>query len=56
VHSTTLISLFVLNQTETARLSPAAFLVVWLLSAIGFAFVCGRWRYVALAFGGILGG
>ncbi|CAE6431614.1 unnamed protein product [Rhizoctonia solani] len=56
VHTTTLISLLILNQTETARLSAPAFLAIWLLSAIILTFVCGRWKYAALALGGILGG
>ncbi|KAH7337120.1 hypothetical protein B0J17DRAFT_666359 [Rhizoctonia solani] len=56
VHTTTLISLLILNQTETAHLSTPAFLVIWLLSAIILTFVCGRWKYAALTFGGILGG
>ncbi|KAG9094091.1 hypothetical protein FRC06_011166 [Ceratobasidium sp. 370] len=55
-HSTTLVALLILNQTGTARLGLPAFLVVWLSSAIGLALVCGRWKYVALALGGILGG
>ncbi|KAG8687772.1 hypothetical protein FRC09_013301 [Ceratobasidium sp. 395] len=56
VHASTLVALLVLNQTETARLSPPAFLVVWLSSVIGFTLVCGRWKYAALVFGGILSG
>ncbi|KAF8593724.1 hypothetical protein BDV93DRAFT_546432 [Ceratobasidium sp. AG-I] len=55
-HLSCLVSLLVLNQTETARLSPPAFLVVWLFSSVPLALVCGRWKYVSLALGGILGG
>ncbi|CAE6466413.1 unnamed protein product [Rhizoctonia solani] len=56
VHAATLTSLLILNQTETARLSAPAFLAIWLLSAIILTLVCGRWKYAALALGGILGG
>ncbi|QRV77479.1 hypothetical protein RhiJN_05494 [Ceratobasidium sp. AG-Ba] len=56
VHTSTLVALLVLNQTETAHLGPPVFLVVWLSSTIGFTLVCGRWKYAALGFGGILGG
>lgn len=55
-HTSTLLALLILNQTETARLSAPAFLVVWLMSAIALTLLCGRWKYVALALGGILGG
>ncbi|CAE6442429.1 unnamed protein product [Rhizoctonia solani] len=56
VHSTTLISLAILNQTETAHLSPPVFLIIWLLSAVILTLICGRWKYAALVLGGILGG
>ncbi|CAE6426797.1 unnamed protein product [Rhizoctonia solani] len=56
VHMTTLIALLILNYTKNSHLSAPAFLVVWFLSAIVLTLVCGRWKYAALAFGGILGG
>ncbi|CUA69719.1 hypothetical protein RSOLAG22IIIB_08641 [Rhizoctonia solani] len=56
VHMTTLIAFVILNEVETTHLSAPAFLVIWLLSAIIFTVVCGRWIYATLAFGGILGG
>lgn len=55
-HLSCLVSLLILNQTETARLGPPAFLIVWLFSSLSLALVCGRWKYASLAFGGILGG
>lgn len=55
-HLSCLLSLLILNQTEAARLSPPAFLVVWLFTSLSLALVCGRWKHAALAFGGVLGG
>ena len=47
-----MLSLMIPNTTSAAPLHPAAFLAVWLCSAIFVSVISGRWKYAARAAAG----
>ena len=56
VHVATFLSLYIPNTSSSSPLSPAAFLVVWMLTAIPSTLFGGRWRLAALFCIGTTGG
>jgi hypothetical protein len=52
----TFLALFIPNETTSATLGPNAFVAIWVVSGFSVALFAGRFKYVALTFGGIAGG
>ncbi|KAK0221493.1 hypothetical protein IW262DRAFT_1374225 [Armillaria fumosa] len=56
LHCSTFLALLIPSITSSSTLSSSSFVAVWLLSSLLTTFLAGRWKYCALALGGISGG
>ncbi|KAG7445605.1 uncharacterized protein BT62DRAFT_166250 [Guyanagaster necrorhizus] len=56
LHFSTFLALLIPSITSSSALSYKSFVAVWFLTSLLTTFLAGRWKYCALAFGGISGG